>query len=732
MNNWFSVKGQSHRSIWIFIFSMLPHRVSAFTSNLQNMERASLLKRYVNTRHHMLHSNSTIAASADETDDEKVMAQRKAAAKAKRQKLIGLAKAVDHGNGKYFNTYRPYGMDGNSFQALSGLPDRKRPFLVLGLESSCDDTGAAIVRSDGIILGEALASQSEIHEAWGGVVPGLARDAHVAMIDVVIEQALERANLTSVEEVDAIGVTVGPGLEICLRVGCDTAKALAIKYNKPFVGVHHLEAHILMARLPVNNDTDSTMAMHHMAVTDETHASMRAMGFPFLSLLVSGGHCQLMRCDSIGNYTILGGTIDDSLGEAFDKVARLLGLPIGGGGGPALEGLAREGDPAAIPLSVPLQARKDYDFSYSGLKTNVMRAVAKLVEERNVESVHELSQKDKADVAASFQNVAFKHIEQRLKRAMSVLENEGIRKLAVVGGVAANTELRRRLSKVCQEREEPWSMYVPSPRLCTDQGAMSAWAAVERLMVGSSDDPATQGVFARRRNTITSGMTTQNNETTMLGDTVVNRIPPSSVKVTKRTTFSGGKVCSPNTKRNKHSFKNAQPIDLEPLFQKMDPTDPKYAHRISQRRKMIAKGKNTAGYAEYIKQVPKDARHPRSELTPSTPDATADMSNGRFHGLVRAWRINLHKYDPPDLMNTLDDEEASQKQMIKAATETAGGMLTPLPMQRELVQAVENGLLVDIVPSATEESFASNMPESPEQDRLEMDTANSSDNDDLL
>jgi N6-L-threonylcarbamoyladenine synthase len=492
-----TINQRSHNTLLFFLAMLLP-RTFSFTTR-RSINKGSFYSRIICPRHIMLSSESAAAAAADpSTKDEN--AQRKAAAKAKRKLLMGLPKAVDHGNGKYLVTYRPGGIDSKSFQALSGLPDRTKPFLVLGIESSCDDTGAAIVCSDGTILGEALASQSEIHEAWGGVVPGLARDAHVAKMDIVIAQALERANLSSVEEVDAIGVTVGPGLEICLRVGCETAKELAIKYRKPFVGVHHLEAHILMARLPFDStedNTDPTLTKHHISATKNTHESFRAMEFPFLSLLVSGGHCQLLRCESIGKYSIMGGTLDDSLGEAFDKVARLLGLPIGGGGGPALEALAREGDSTAIPLSVPLQARKDCDFSYSGLKTNVMRAVNKLVEERKVESVNDLSRKDKADIAASFQNVAFKHIEQRLKLAMSILEPEGTRKLAVVGGVAANAELRSRLSKLCQERDEPWSMYVPPPRLCTDQGAMSAWAAVERLMVGSSDDPATQGVYAR-------------------------------------------------------------------------------------------------------------------------------------------------------------------------------------------------------------------------------------------
>ena len=222
-------------------------------------------------------------------------------AREKRRKFIGMAKAVDRGQIN-ITTYNP-GFP--TFQALSGLPDRRRLFTVLGIESSCDDTGAAIVRSDGLILGEALASQQEIHEEWGGIVPGLARDAHVANMDSVVEEALRNAKM-SLEDIDAIGVTVGPGLEICLRVGCNKARELAALYKKPFIGVHHLEAHILMARI----GSGATLPE-----TPETHASQRAMHFPFLALLVSGGHCQLMKCHGIGNYTIIGGTIDDSLGE---------------------------------------------------------------------------------------------------------------------------------------------------------------------------------------------------------------------------------------------------------------------------------------------------------------------------------------------------------------------------------------------------------------------------------
>lgn len=184
-------------------------------------------------------------------------------------------------------------------------------------------------------------------------------------------------------------------------------------------------------------------------------------------------------------------------GEAFDKTARLLGLPVGGGGGPAVEKLALEGDPNAVALPVPMQQRKDCDFSYAGLKTSARTAAEKLRKDRGLESIDDLSHQDKANIAASFQNVAIRHIEQRLERAMSMLEKDGIRSLAVVGGVAANSELRSRLDAICAHREDPWSMFVPPPRLCTDQGSMSAWAAVERLMLGSSDDPSNQEVFAR-------------------------------------------------------------------------------------------------------------------------------------------------------------------------------------------------------------------------------------------
>jgi len=430
---------------------------------------------------------------------------KKATAKNKRRKLIGKAKAMDHGTPGVV-TYRLERDPNNpvQYRAASGLPDRAQPFTVLGIESSCDDTGAAIVRSDGVILGEALASQHEIHEEWGGVVPGLARDAHAKNIDGMVDLALKRAGLDSVAQVDAIGVTVGPGLEICLRVGANKARELAQEYHKPFVGIHHLEAHILMARLPL----DGNAQQFTIPATDKTHESTRTMDFPFLALLVSGGHCQILKCLDIGKYSILGGTLDDSLGEAFDKVARMLGLPVGGGGGPAVEALARQGDSSLVPLPIPLQKRKDCDFSFAGLKTAVRRAAEKMCDTELDGNVAELlTDEDKANIAASFQNIAICHIEQRLERAMKIVQEDDdkikIRSLAVVGGVAANQELRLRLEILCgrlsqnQAEEDVWQMFVPPTRLCTDQGSMSAWAAIERLMVGSSDDPTKQEVYAR-------------------------------------------------------------------------------------------------------------------------------------------------------------------------------------------------------------------------------------------
>jgi N6-L-threonylcarbamoyladenine synthase len=462
------------------------------------------------TTHNTPSSPEEIAAAKERRKE--VNQARKAAAKAKRKLMRGLPKAVDRG--QYATVYQP-----RPFTARSGGVDCRHTFTVLGIESSCDDTGAAIVRSDGSILGEGLASQDEIHAPWGGVVPGLARDAHEAQIDAVVATALRQANLTSVAQVDAIAVTVGPGLEICLRVGATKARTLARDYGKPFVGVHHLEAHILMAGLmppsdlPLSNANDDPV--HHLPATASHHAAVRRLAFPFLALLVSGGHCQLIHCQEVGRFEILGGTLDDSLGEALDKTARLLWGP--GAGGAVLETWAQRGDATSIALPLPLARKKNCNFSYAGLKTAARLAAEALVAERDVEAIVDLAEDDKANLAASFQHKAFAHVEQRLKYAMAQLEEDGgggkegdddkdatttasrtsaIRTLAVVGGVAANQELRRRLQSVCAARG--WRLVVPPPRYCTDQGAMSAWAGVERLWRGSSDDPTDDAdVYAR-------------------------------------------------------------------------------------------------------------------------------------------------------------------------------------------------------------------------------------------
>ena len=479
---------------------------------------------------------------------QEIASSTKIEAREKRKKLLRVAKAIDRGlpNVTTYNpcVIIPSNIDDPSsappmvsYVSKSGLPDRTKLFTVLGIESSCDDTGVAIVRSDGVILGEALVKQNEIHEQWGGVVPGLARDAHLNVIDSVVETALRNANMTSIQnDIDAIAVTVGPGLEICLRVGCQKAISLAQQYNKPFVGVHHLEAHILMARIPTQLPSASTISTNVLwnedlvryPATSELHESFRTVAFPFLAMLVSGGHCQLIKCIGIGQYEIMGGTLDDSLGEAYDKVARLLGLPVGGGGGPAVERLAKKGNPKAIPFTLPMQTSNTLDFSYAGLKTNVLRASEEIVRKRNeeiqnsskaideavegttdvatapttnlIESIDQLPEEEKADIAASFQHIAIRHIEEKLKRAMTVWEkeygasnyndfrsvnttnagdaDEGAQDqpiqqytLALVGGVAANQELRTRIEALCQKRSKPWKMLVPPPRLCTDQGA---------------------------------------------------------------------------------------------------------------------------------------------------------------------------------------------------------------------------------------------------------------------
>ena len=353
--------------------------------------------------------------------------------------------------------------------AASGLPNLERPYCVLGIETSCDDTAAAVVRSDGAILGEAVVSQHEIHAQFGGIVPGLARDAHAEAIDEVVALAVERAGLDGVGAVDAVAATVGPGLEICLRVGARKAVDVAEAHAKPFVAMHHLEAHCLISRLP-------------------DPASARPE-FPFLALLVSGGHCQLLWIRGVGDIAVLGGTLDDALGEAYDKAARMLGLAAPTGGGPAVEQMARAGDAASIALPVPMRQRKDCDFSYAGLKNALRVQINERREALGLGEGAPLPDGDAADFAASFQRVAITHVEDRLKTAFKAVAGDlpdgGAPTLALVGGVAANAELRSRVAALCEAHG--WALAVPAPRLCTDNGAMVAWAAIEKLNLGVSD-----------------------------------------------------------------------------------------------------------------------------------------------------------------------------------------------------------------------------------------------------
>eukprot|EP00520_Triparma_pacifica_P009825 CAMPEP_0118653846 /NCGR_PEP_ID=MMETSP0785-20121206/12051_1 /TAXON_ID=91992 /ORGANISM="Bolidomonas pacifica, Strain CCMP 1866" /LENGTH=416 /DNA_ID=CAMNT_0006546421 /DNA_START=140 /DNA_END=1390 /DNA_ORIENTATION=- len=387
--------------------------------------------------------------------------------KKERRENIGRAKAVDRGQYSHSYVHKPN-------NPLSGLPSNPSKFTVLGIETSCDDTGVAIVSSTGEILGESIASQSAIHEGYGGIVPGLARSAHEENIQPTIDDALKKAGL-GVGDVDAVAVTVGPGLEICLRVGCNKAREIAMENGKPFVAVHHLEAHILMSRLN------------------------SPLPFPFVALLVSGGHCQTLLCKRMGEYEVIGGTLDDSLGEAYDKVARMLGLPVGGGGGPAVEKLALLGNHTKVKLPIPMQHRKDCDFSFAGLKNAFRMAVEKMKVMRGLGDDDELGEQDKADLAASFQHAAIRHLEQRMNRVMTNLSSSNspisVNRLVVVGGVAANKKIREKLEDVCGKHD--WEMFTPEPRLCTDNGVMAAWAGVEKLKEGTSDIPDTQDVFAR-------------------------------------------------------------------------------------------------------------------------------------------------------------------------------------------------------------------------------------------
>lgn len=357
--------------------------------------------------------------------------------------------------------------------------------LVLGIETSCDDTAAAVVSSDGRVLGEAIASQGALHAPHGGVVPQLAANAHAAAVDAVVAEALARAGVSE-SQLGGVAVTLGPGLAMCLRVGVVKARAVAAAAGCPLVAVHHMEAHALVARL---------WAL-------QPAAGAAPLAYPFVALLVSGGHSLLVLTRGVGQHTLLGTALDDAAGEAFDKTARLLRLDLAGagGGGGALEACAARGDPSRFPFAVPLRAtrsahRTSCDLSFAGLKTAArLRVEAELGGAFGAETAASLVLSDSAlgaaaaqtrsDVAAAFQVAAVTHLSERTKRALAWARGlePGVSTLVLAGGVARNAALRSALGAAAAEAG--FQVLVPPLSWCTDNGAMVAWAGVERLALG--------------------------------------------------------------------------------------------------------------------------------------------------------------------------------------------------------------------------------------------------------
>ncbi|MGE3933776.1 MAG: tRNA (adenosine(37)-N6)-threonylcarbamoyltransferase complex transferase subunit TsaD [Rhodospirillaceae bacterium] len=325
--------------------------------------------------------------------------------------------------------------------------------IVLGIETSCDETAAALVDDGRRVLADAVLSQLAEHRPYGGIVPEIAARAHLGALDGLIRQALAEAGI-GFDGIDAVAATAGPGLIGGLLVGVMTGKGIAAARGLPFLAVNHLEGHALTARL-----TDG-------------------LEFPYLLLLVSGGHCQLLAVEGVGRYRRLGTTVDDAAGEAFDKVAKMLGL--GYPGGPAVERAARDGDPARFPLPRPMLRRPGCDFSFSGLKTAVRQTVAAL-------PPGPLAARDVADVCAAFQAAVADVVADRCANAIAAFR--GMHRFAgalvVAGGVAANGGLRAALTALAAREGLPF--VAPPPRLCTDNATMIAWAGVERLRLGQAD-----------------------------------------------------------------------------------------------------------------------------------------------------------------------------------------------------------------------------------------------------
>ena len=332
--------------------------------------------------------------------------------------------------------------------------------LVLGLESSCDDTAAAIVRhvpgQKADVLSSVVVGQTDLHAAFGGVVPEIAARAHAEKLDLCVEDALAKSGI-ALAEIDAIAVTAGPGLIGGVLSGVMCAKGLSVATGKPLYGVNHLAGHALTPRL-----------------TDD-------VAYPYLMLLVSGGHCQFLLVQGPDQFQRLGGTIDDAPGEAFDKVARLISLPQPGG--PEIEQAARRGDPKRFAFPRPLLDRPDCDMSFSGLKTAVLRVRDKIVAEKGG-----LSPQDQADLAAGFQAAVSDVLAEKTRRAMAIYRelSPAVPSLCVAGGVAANQAIRAALETVAASFGA--AFIAPPLALCTDNAAMIAFAAAEQAHVRAPDD----------------------------------------------------------------------------------------------------------------------------------------------------------------------------------------------------------------------------------------------------
>ena len=323
--------------------------------------------------------------------------------------------------------------------------------LILGLETSCDETGVALYDTTRGLLSHALFSQVDIHVEYGGVVPELASRDHVRKTLPLLEQVMADAGVAA-DAIDGVAYTAGPGLVGALMVGATLAKSLAFGWGVPALGVHHMEGHLLAPML------------------EEEHPE-----FPFVALLVSGGHTQLVRVDGIGRYRLLGESLDDAAGEAFDKTAKMLGLPYPGG--PHVARLALDGDPDRFDFPRPMVNRPGLDFSFSGLKTFTLNTV------EDCRSAGELSDQDRADIARAFEEAVVGTLVIKCRRA---LQQEGLSTLVMAGGVSANSNLRAALKKaLARERAR---VFYPAPQFCTDNGAMIAYAGAQRMQAGQVDE----------------------------------------------------------------------------------------------------------------------------------------------------------------------------------------------------------------------------------------------------